>query len=256
MKKKKWLWAAAVLVIAGACGACKGGTGDESPAATDRLEAAAQGQGETAEAPVTESGEQERDGKESPETAADEEQGGFTTGTWDGLTFHNPWLGVSIPFPEGSKIFSEEEMRQLVGTSEEIQVNSGDFEDIREKVSRALNIYDLMATLPDGRSSLQLAYMNAKMADPTREITAADCLEEMARELSAIGDMGYEVSPMEKKEIGGKIFDGFSASLMGGALYQEYYGIRVGDYVAILTVSYEGSGKEAVEAVIRGIESL
>ena len=78
-------------------------------------------------------------------------------------------------------------------------------------------------------------------------------LEEMAGELASVKDMGYEVGALEKAGIGGKTFDRFTARLMGGALYQEYYGIRVGDYVAILTASYEENGKAAVEELIGGI---
>ena len=77
-------------------------------------------------------------------------------------------------------------------------------------------MYDLMVTMPDGKSSVQLAYMNTKKAAPDRDISAADCLEEMAGELSAIGDMGYEISPIEKREIGGQVFDGFRQALWAG----------------------------------------
>ncbi len=199
-------------------------------------------------------GSGDEDGGPEAAGSGDEERGDFTVGTWDGLTFTNPWLKVSITFPQGSKVFSAAKMRALVGTSSEIIVNGGGQGDIEGELSQALNVYDLMVTMPDGKSSVQLAYMNTKKAAPDRDISAADCLEEMAGELSAIGDMGYEISPIEKREIGGQVFDGFSASLMGGALYQEYYGIRAGDHVAILTASYEESGREAVEAVIRGIE--
>ncbi len=117
-----------------------------------------------------------------PEAAgpADGERVTFTVGTWDGLTFTNPWLKVSIAFPQGSKVFSAAEMRALVGTSSEIMVNSGGQGDVQGEISQALNVYDLMVTLPDGKSSVQLAYMNAKKTAPDREISAADCLEEMA----------------------------------------------------------------------------
>ena len=30
--------------------------------------------------------------------------GEFRTGTWDGLVFVNPWMGVAIPFPEGTHV--------------------------------------------------------------------------------------------------------------------------------------------------------
>ncbi|MCI8837442.1 MAG: hypothetical protein HFG74_05190 [Hungatella sp.] len=179
--------------------------------------------------------------------------GEFRTGTWDGLVFVNPWMGVAIPFPEGTHVFSEEEMRSMVGESDAIAINSGDWEDVEEKAANALNIYDFMVTMPDGRSSVQLAYMNAEKVDPNGDISAADCLEEMAGELASVKDMGYEVGALEKAGIGGKTFDRFTARLMGGALYQEYYGIRVGDYVAILTASYEENGKAAVEELIGGI---
>jgi len=179
--------------------------------------------------------------------------GQFRTGTWDGLVFSNPWLNITVTFPQGSAVLSEEDMREMVGESDDIVVNSGNYEDIRPEASKALNIYDFMVTMPDKKSSVQLAYMNAEKVAPGQEVSAGDCLDQIAGELSAIGDMGYELGDMEKVEIAGKMFDKFSASLMGGALYQEYYAVRAGDYVAIVTATYVEEGKAAVEALIEGI---
>lgn len=272
---KKWLLIGAAAMLAGICG-CKGGNegSKTTAAASSGPEAGEETKEETKEETGTdkvqdlwdvdegtdgmESGKETEDDREEvqPGEEAEEEQNDFRTGTWDGLTFTNSWLNLVITFPEGTRVFSEEDMRKLVGQSDEILVNSGNDEDIQAKASEALNIYDFMVTMPDGRSSVQLAYMNAEKVASGQQISAADCLEELAGELSAIGDMGYEVSGMEKAEIGGRMFDKFSANLMGGALYQEYYGIRVGDYVAMMTVSYEEAEKSQVDQMIQGIRAV
>lgn len=272
--RKKWLWIVAAAVIGGACACSGGGPGKESSAAA-KEETTAQEEPEettedatcetqTAEGKVEEpesgNGETDNPLKASVISEDQEEEGGeygrFRTGTWDGLTFSNPWLGLEITFPEGSAVFSEEDMRKLVGDSGEILVNSGNYEDIQEKASEALNIYDFMVTMPDGRSSVQLVYLNTEKVASGREISAEDCLAQMAEDLSAIGDMGYELGEIEKEELAEKEFARLSASLMGGALYQEYYAVRAGDYVAVLTASYEEEGRAAVQSLIEGIRQM
>lgn len=47
----------------------------------------------------------------TPEETEVEEE--FQTGTWDGLTFSNPWLGMTITFPEDSHVLSESEMQEI-----------------------------------------------------------------------------------------------------------------------------------------------
>ncbi len=268
----RWLWIGAA-VIAVTCAGCGGKAGDhESPAVTkeespmegdggteenkDETERKEETLGESAQTPDGEDGKGNALETSQADGENGQDRGAFTTGTWNGLTFENSWLNLSIPFPEGSKVFSAEEMRQLVGARDDILVNSGSYEDIREKVPQAVNIYDFMVTMPDGKSSVQLAYMSVANVAPGQEISAADCLEEMAGELASIGDMGYEIQPMEKRAVGGQSFDWFSASLMGGAMYQEYYGILAGDHVAVLTATYDEAGREAVEAMIQSVEPM
>lgn len=283
---KKWLCFFAAAVIVAASG-CKGeDTGNKTvPFAEESQEKDTQ-EGPSADSGVKESTEEKESGEssesgiskrdpgEGEEKPADTEStgeendedmdtgneagqgyGDFQTGTWEGLTFTNQWLGLTITFPEGSNMFSGEDMRKLVGESDEILVNTGDYEEIQDMVSEASNIYDFMVTMPDGKSSVQMAYMNAEKVAPGQEISGADCLEEMAGELSAIKDMGYEISGIEKRNLGEQTFDGFSASLMEGALYQEYYARRIGDFVAVMTITYTAEEKEAVEDMLRGIKA-
>lgn len=268
----RWLWIGAA-VFAVTCVGCGGKTGNNESLAVTKEEAPMEGDGgaeenkdeterkeetlgESAETPDREDGKGNALEASQADGENDSDWRAFTTGTWDGLTFENPWLNLSISFPQGSKVFSAEEMRQLVGARDDILVNGGSYEDIREKVPQAVNIYDFMVTMPDGKSSVQLAYMSVANVAPGQEISAADCLEEMAGELASIGDMGYEIQPLEKREVGGQSFDWFSASLMGGAMYQEYYGILAGDQVAVLTATYDEAGREAVETMIRSIEPV
>ncbi len=272
--QKKWLWIVTAAVIGGTC-ACSGGGAvkESSEAAVGQLtvqeepEETTEDETQGTQAMEGKAEEPESDNRETDNTLNDSvisedkeedegEYGQFQTGSWDGLTFSNLWLHVEITFPEGSAVFSEEDMRKLVGDSDEILVNSGNYEDIQAKASDALNIYDFMVTMPDGRSSVQLVYLNTEKLVSGQEISAEDCLAQMAEDLSAIGDMGYELGEIEKAELAGKEFARLSASLMGGALYQEYYAVRAGDYVAVLTASYEEEGKAAIQRLIEGIRQV
>lgn len=197
-----------------------------------------------------------QNGKEKAEAAQqggkEAEDSGFVMGSWDGLTFTNPWLDVEVSFPQGSHVFSGEEMEAILGTSQEILINSGDG-DNRLKPEEAWNVYDFMVTLPDGRSNVQMVYQNVEKAGMSRDMTAEEYLAEISGELAAIDDMRYEIGEPREVKIGEQTFLKLSADLMGGTMYQEYYTIRKGSYMATLTISYLPDARPAVEELEAGM---
>lgn len=65
----------------------------------------------------------------SRQTVVVDEEDGFVTGTWDGLTFSNPWLGLSLTLPEDSYVYTEQDMAVVLGEGENILINNGNYTD-------------------------------------------------------------------------------------------------------------------------------
>lgn len=172
------------------------------------------------------------------------------TGTWDGLTFTNPWLGVVISLPDGSHNFTKEEMEAVLGASQEVLVNSGNYTDAQMKLAEVVTVYDFMATLPDGQSSIQMIYENLRLSAGNKNMTAAQYLEILAGQLVTLADMQYELEEPVEVEIAGQTFTKMAGSVMGGVMYQDYYCINKDGYMATMTFSYLPDSKSAVEAVV------
>ena len=130
MKKKRWICFVAAAVAA-AMTACGSGEKAADVKETPQTEAAKKeaAKPETTEAETArEETTKEETTEEETAKAQEETEGkssGFQTGTWDGLTFTNPWLGISITMPEGSYVFTEEDMEAVLGAGKEVMINNG-----------------------------------------------------------------------------------------------------------------------------------
>ncbi len=274
--KKKWLcviMATAVAVSSAACGSKPSASGSATtPSSTEGMattteeaEKAKETQKETAmkeaskeETTAKESSEEETKGQE-PGTSDEKDSGGevsFQTGTWDGLTFTNPWLNLTIPFPEDSYVYTEEEMKAVLGAGQDVLINNGTYTESQLALAEALTVYDFMVTLPDGNSNVQIAYENVKLTTGGKGIKAEDYLKLVSSQLSSITDMKYQMDDVSQVEIAGQAFAKLSATLMDGAFCQDYYCINVGDRMATITVSYLPESVSVVEELIQGITKI
>jgi hypothetical protein len=258
MKKKRWICFVAAAVAA-AMTACGSGEKAADVKETPQTEAAKKeaAKPETTEAETArEETTKEETTEEETAKAQEETEGkssGFQTGTWDGLTFTNPWLGISITMPEGSYVFTEEDMEAVLGAGKEVMINNGTYTDTQMEMSDALTIYDFMASLPDGQSSVQLACENTTVTTMGKGISEEEYLDAVSAQLLTIADMQYEFGEKEEVELGGKKFVKLSGKLMGGAMYQDYYCISLDKRMAVMTVSYVPEGQADVEELIAGI---
>ncbi len=255
MKKRVlcMMMAAAVAMSTAACG----GTAEEKTTAEETAieeTKEEQTEAETTEEETTEEETTEEETTEE-ETADDEEAGsaeeGFSLGSWDGLTFTNNWLGISLTFPEGSSIGTEEEIRELVGTGQEVMVNSGNYTEEELESTEGESIYDFLVTLPDGGSNLQLMY--TYLGEIDLEDIADLYMEEIKSQLLALDSMEYELLDEEDVELGGQTFKKMSLTAMGGVMYQDYYCIAKDGYVANLIGSYIGDSQDVMDEIIDGI---
>ena len=247
--KKKLVCVMTAFVMAAAVG-CGGSKDAKSPAAeTTKAETTA---AETKKEETTAAETTKEETTEAP-TEAKEEGPAFQTGTWDELVFTNPWLGLTLTFPEDSYVCTEEEVQAVLGAGQEVLVNNGNYTEAQLKLSEATTVYDFMVVLPDGQSNIQLAYENIKLTAGGMDISAEDYLNIVWEQVSKIADMQYKKEGEEKVDLAGQSFAKLSASLMEGALYQDYYSICLGDHMVTMTVSYVPESKDVVNELIAGI---
>lgn len=255
------MMAAAVAVSSAACGSKTSASGSTTEASITEEEI-------TTTEETTEKTEEDTSEESSEETSTEEESNtpeeektdekdsgepSFQTGTWDGFTFTNPWLNLTILFPEGSYIYSEEDMETVLGAGQDILINNGNYTEAQLTLAEALTVYDFMVELPDGNSNIQLAYENVKLTTGGKGIDAEDYLNLVSSQLSSITDMKYQIGNLSQEEIAGQTFAKLSTGIMDNTYYQDYYSIKVGDHMATLTVTYLPESASVIEELIQGI---
>lgn len=193
--------------------------------------------------------------EQETETTAKEEEIPFSTGTWDGMTFTNPWLKLSITLPEKSYIYTEADMALVLGEGQKILVNNGNFTDSQLKEAEKINVYDFMAALPDGGGNVQLTYENIRYTTMGKGVSEEDYLKAIASQLSAITNMKFKIGSQETVTIADRTFVKLPVALEDGTSCQDYYSLRQGDYMATLTVTYPPQGKSVADDLISGIRA-
>ncbi len=189
----------------------------------------------------------------SRQTVVVDEEDGFVTGTWDGLTFSNPWLGLSLTLPEDSYVYTEQDMAVVLGEGENILINNGNYTDEQLQEALITNIYDLMAAFPDNQGNIQLVYENTRYSAAGKDMSEEEYLDEIARQLTSVADISFEIGEKEQVELAGQTFVRLSTRSMNGAMYQEFYCLRMGNRMATLTINYTPDFQDQVKALIEGI---
>ncbi|MCI8664647.1 MAG: hypothetical protein HFG69_15615 [Hungatella sp.] len=173
-------------------------------------------------------------------------------GSWEGRTFTNSWLALSLTLPEGSYIYTDEDMSLILGAGQEILVNNGTYTDEQLEQGNIITIYDFMAALPDGQSSIQLVYENTRYSARGKDMTAAQYLDEIAGQLTAISDIQAEVGEKETVELAGETYDKLSTTIDEN-MCQEFYCRRIGNRMATLTISFLPESQSMIDEIVEGI---
>ncbi|RGC12927.1 hypothetical protein DWZ14_01525 [Enterocloster citroniae] len=191
--------------------------------------------------------------KETETTAEVKKAVEFSTGSWNGHTFTSPWLNLAITFPEDCTISTEEDIKKMLGTGQEILVNNGVSNEAQYKAAEFTTTYDFMVILPDQSSIVQMLHENVSVAALGKSMSAEQYLDSVKAQLGALEDYGYEFNDYEDVNIGGQTFTKFSVSALGGAMLQDYYCISKGKYISSIIASYIPDSTETIEAVMAGV---
>lgn len=189
------------------------------------------------------------------EEEAPKKSGEMTVGSWEGKTFTNTWLNLSIQFPEESTILSEKELQTLVGFSQDILINSGNYNKEQINAGKYMTVYDFMVRLPDQISNIQLIYENTENPKSGPGTSSEEYLDMVKEQLSKLKDYDYEFGDYEILDLGGQAFVKMPATLLDGTRYQDYYSMSKGDYVATLLASYTSESAELVNQIIVGMKA-
>lgn len=191
--------------------------------------------------------------KETETTAEVKKAVEFSTGSWNGHTFTSPWLNLAITFPEDCTISTEEDIKKMLGTGQEILVNNGVSNEAQYKAAEFTTTYDFMVILPDQSSIVQMLHENVSVAALGKSMSAEQYLDSVKAQLGALEDYGYEFNDYEDVNIGGQTLTKFSVSALGGAMLQDYYCISKGKYISSIIASYIPDSTETIEAVMAGV---
>lgn len=204
------------------------------------------------EPPVPETTQAEETLEEGMVAVVDE-QDGFATGTWDGLTFTNPWLDMSVTLPEDSYIYTENDISVVLGAGQDVLINNGTFTDDQLKEAEIITVYDFMAAFPDSQGNIQLVYENTRYSPDGKEISEAGYLDVIAQQLASIEGMQFEIGEKEEVTLAGKTFTRLSTASMDQTMRQEFYCLRLGNRMATLTINYTPDSESMVRDLVAGI---
>lgn len=183
-----------------------------------------------------------------------DENDGFVMGTWEGRTFSNTWLDMSLTLPMGSYIYTDEDMSLIVGAGQEVLINNGSYTDDQLKEGNIITIYDFMAALPDGQSIVQLLYENTRYNAKGKDMSEGEYLDEIASQLTAISDIQVEIGEKEEVELAGKTFTKLSLTIDQKCL--EYYCLRLGNRMATLAINYTPESQAMIQELVDGITAV
>ncbi len=178
---------------------------------------------------------------EAPETpeepeATEEPEADLTLGSFEGLTYENAFIGIGCKLGSGWRFYSEEEITQLNGLTQEYFSD-----DYLEKVKNADMFYDMYAAGENGVDSINVILQKL---NPIQLIAldTAQSLEASVPDIEkALGNMGYTdiKHEMGKATLGSGTYDVLyvSSVINGVNAYQASVLIKCNGYVANITFS-------------------
>ena len=130
-----------------------------------------------------------------------EEKVEFSRGTVTDNIYTSTFAGIKFAAPEDWTLASEEELNAMMN----VAIDNTDANALAKKYLELSTVYDMIAIAPDN-SNVMIMYENLALT-PGDTYTA---------------------------DLGGKTFTVMPASISGGQMFQDYYLLRVGNYMACI----------------------
>lgn len=155
----------------------------------------------------------------------DEEKVEFTRGTMSGNTYTSTFAGFKFSAPDDWTLATEEELNSMM----DIALDNTDANALAKKYLELSTVYDMIAMASDG-SNVMIMYENLALSPGGTSYTEADYAEAVKGQL----DSSYACGDVYTTELAGKTFTVMPASIYDGQAYQEYFLLRVGNYMACI----------------------
>ena len=241
MKKRLLALLLTVLMMAAILAGCVAPVADEEPTAAPAAEPTAEPAAEPTAEPTAEPAA-EPTAEPTAEPAAAGEN--YTAGTRTETSYESAWLGLRYTLPEGFVMATDEQINAAMQIGSEMLDVDGELLD----AASVRVIYEMMALSADGRNVQIVA-----------EIPA---LEDMSAELYVttlqlqLPSLGFETGERSTLELCGATYESLDASadVEGVSVCQRYLVRRVGDRMALITVSAQDQAQ--LDALLTGFAPL
>lgn len=241
MKKRLIALLLTVLMTAAILAGCVAPVADEEPTAAPAAEPTAEPAAEPTAEPTAEPAAEPTTEPTAEPAAAGEN---YTAGTRTETSYESAWLGLRYTLPEGFVMATDEQINAAMQIGSEMLDVDGELLD----AASVRVIYEMMALSADGRNVQIVA-----------EIPA---LEDMSAELYVttlqlqLPSLGFETGERSTLELCGATYESLDASadVEGVSVCQRYLVRRVGDRMALITVSAQDQAQ--LDALLTGFAPL
>lgn len=152
----------------------------------------------------------------------------FSRGTVDGNTYTNTFAGLKFNAPEDWTFSTEEEIDAMMGLS----MDEMDASALEKKYAEMVTIYDMVATSPEGVNVI-IMYQNLGMVPGGSSMSEQDYADVFIEQLpSQVSDI--TTGEVYTTEMAGKTFTVIPASVYDGLMFQDYYLLKVDNYIAVI----------------------
>ncbi|HIU93973.1 MAG TPA: PT domain-containing protein [Candidatus Aphodomorpha intestinavium] len=229
MKKRLIALLLTVLMTAAILAGCVAPAADEEPTAAPAAEPTAEPAAEPTAEPTAE-----------PAAAGEN----YTAGTRTETSYESAWLGLRYTLPEGFVMATDEQINAAMQIGSEMLDVDGELLD----AASVRVIYEMMALSADGRN--------------VQIVAEIPSLEDMSAELYVttlqlqLPSLGFETGERSTLELCGATYESLDASadVEGVSVCQRYLVRRVGDRMALITVSAQDQAQ--LDALLTGFAPL
>lgn len=241
MKKRLIALLLTVLMTAAILAGCVAPAADEEPTAAPAAEPTAEPAAEpTAEPTAEPAAEPTADPTAEPAAAGEN----YTAGTRTETSYESAWLGLRYTLPEGFVMATDEQINAAMQIGSEMLDVDGELLD----AASVRVIYEMMALSADGRN--------------VQIVAEIPSLEDMSAELYVttlqlqLPSLGFETGERSTLELCGATYESLDASadVEGVSVCQRYLVRRVGDRMALITVSAQDQAQ--LDALLTGFAPL
>ena len=154
-----------------------------------------------------------------------EEKVEFSRGTVTDNIYTSTFAGIKFAAPEDWTLASEEELNAMMN----VAIDNTDANALAKKYLELSTVYDMIAIAPDN-SNVMIMYENLALTPGGTSYSETDYAEAVKGQM----DSSYECGDTYTADLGGKTFTVMPASISGGQMFQDYYLLRVGNYMACI----------------------